>query len=197
MDMESQTDRVSLLPPRGGFRVSRQMSPDGVVEQGELNVTQGRLEWIGVRTSHRGVVEEPTAIEVVPGRGLAGDHYIPRRSGGREVTLIQHEHLEEIARTCGLPEVCPTQLRRNLVISGVSFPIATGSRIVISGVELEVTGLCVPCSRMDEALGPGGCRSMKGKGGITSRILRGGVIRVGDLVEISRLPVPTGKAGHG
>jgi len=173
------------------------MSQPGVQEISETTSILGRLEWIGVRTAHRGVVDEPLAIEIVPGRGLAGDHYVPRRSGGREVTVIQYEHLEEIALTCGLPEVLPSWLRRNLAVSGVTLPTTTGSRLLISGVVLEVTGPCVPCNRMDEALGTGGRRAMKGKGGITTRIIQGGVVRVGDLVEINANPGPTDKAGHG
>lgn len=151
----------------------------------------GRLEWIGIRTAHRGQVAEPPVVEVVVGRGLAGDHYIPRRSGGREVTLIQFENLEEIARTCGLPEVLPVQLRRNLAISGVRLPAGKGDHIRIGEVELEVTGPCVPCSRMDEALGPGGCRAMSGRGGVTTRIVRGGRIQIGDPVTVQKLATPT------
>ena len=151
----------------------------------------GRLEWIGIRTAHRAQVAEPPGADVVVGRGLAGDHYIPRRSGGREVTLIQFENLEEIARTCGLPQVLPVQLRRNLAVSGVRLPGGKGDRIRIGEVELEVTGPCVPCSRMDEALGPGGCRAMSGRGGVTTRIVRGGRIQIGDPVTVQRSVAPT------
>ena len=160
------------------------MESPGICQSVEVPASIGRLEWIGIRTAHRGKVAEPQAVEVVAGRGLAGDHYIPRRSGGREVTLIQFENLEEIARVCGLPEVLPVQLRRNLGVSGVRLPGGKGDRIVIGEVELEVTGPCVPCSRMDEALGPGGCRAMSGRGGVTARIIRGGEIQVGDPVSI-------------
>ena len=157
----------------------------------EAPAAVGRLEWIGIRTAHRGQVAEPSVAEVVVGRGLAGDHYIPRRRGGREVTLIQFENLDEIARTCGLPEVLPGQLRRNLAISGVLLPGGKGDRIRIGEVELEVTGPCVPCSRMDEALGPGGCRAMSGRGGVTTRIVRGGPIQIGNPVTVQKLAAPT------
>jgi MOSC domain-containing protein YiiM len=184
------------------------MESPNICESTTFPAGPGRLEWIGIRTAHRGQVAEPREAEVIAGRGLAGDHYVPRRGGGREVTLIQFENLNEIAGSCGLPAVGPVQLRRNLAVSGVRLPGGQGDRILIGGVELEVTGPCVPCSRMDEALGTGGRRAMSGRGGVTTRILRGGQIRVGDVVtvltraeweraELERSALAQGNRSHG
>lgn len=141
----------------------------------------GRLDWIGLRTA-RDVpmlqVEEADVDE----QGLRGDRYAGG-SGKRAITLIQAEHLPAIAALSGHASVPPGLLRRNLLVSGIALIALKNRRFRIGECVLEGTGPCDPCSRMEDALGPGGYNAMRGHGGITARVVRGGRIHVGDAVE--------------
>lgn len=140
----------------------------------------GRVTWIGVRPVRRASVTPVDAVEAVPGAGLAGDHYA--HDGKRQVTLIQAEHLAAVAAFVGRPSLDPALLRRNIVVAGLNLLALKGRRFRIGGALLEGSGPCEPCSRMEEALGPGGYNAMRGHGGITARVIEGGLIRVGDVV---------------
>ncbi|MGY2132161.1 MOSC domain-containing protein [Hymenobacter sp. HD11105] len=146
----------------------------------------GRIEWIGIRPVRREPLVSLLEVEVVTDKHLSGDHARPKPGGKRQVTLIQHEHLEAVGGFLGFDgRVEPGRLRRNLVVSGLNL-LALKNRQVQLGDEviLEITGECHPCSRMEEELGPGGYNAMRGHGGLTARILRGGQIRVGDTVRV-------------
>lgn len=153
----------------------------------------GLLEAIYLRPQ-RGVpaiaVDEAEAIE---DRGLIGDRSIERAVGGgkRQVTLLQAEHVPLVAAWSGHAALDPAVLRRNLVVSGFNLvaarsPFTDRSLNVLIGptVALEVTGECAPCSKMEIALGHGGYNALRGHGGVTARVVRGGFVRVGDAVRV-------------
>ncbi|WP_400190476.1 MOSC domain-containing protein [Hymenobacter sp. B81] len=146
----------------------------------------GRLEWIGLRPRRREPLLAVPEATAETDRRLIGDHASVRPGGKRQVTLVQHEHLTAVAGFLGLAEpVHPGRLRRNLVVSGLNL-LALKNRRVRLGDEviLEITGECHPCSRMEEELGPGGYNALRGHGGLTARIIRGGTLRVGDPVRV-------------
>jgi MOSC domain-containing protein YiiM len=151
----------------------------------------GRLERILLRPARRQAMRSVGDTRAIADHGLDGDRSALARPGGRrQVTLIQQEHLPVIASLIGMPDVAPELLRRNLVISGLNLSAAKSLfqdqnlRLTIGDeVMIEITGPCEPCSRMEETLGPGGYNVMRGHGGRTARIVRGGILRVGDAVE--------------
>ncbi|MDO4263630.1 MAG: MOSC domain-containing protein [Deinococcus sp.] len=172
----------------------------------------GRLEWIGLRTARRQPVLGVSEAEIHPLVGVLGDHgkVAPPRlralggektpgsgpepapsspvraeRGKRQVTLIQAEHLPVIAALAGLESgaVTPELLRRNLLVSGLPLLALKDRRFWVGEVLLEGTGECHPCSRMEENLGAGGYNAVRGHGGITARVIAGGVVQVGDTVR--------------
>lgn len=142
----------------------------------------GRVEWIGLRSAREAPMIEVDHAQAETGAGLVGDRY-RGSSGKRGVTLIQAEHLPVIAQLSARADLRPSLLRRNVMVSGIPVIALKGRRFRIGEVVLEGTDACDPCSRMEDALGPGGYNAMRGHGGLCARILSGGIFRLGDAVE--------------
>ncbi len=143
----------------------------------------GRLDWIGLRPERKMDMQRVTQAEAIIDRGLAGDRRCKGTPGSaRQVTLINREHIEVVAKLLALESIDPALLRRNLVVSGINLIALRHQRFRIGEVEFEATAQCHPCLRMEQALGKGAVAAMLGHGGICARIVRGGVIKKGDDV---------------
>lgn len=136
--------------------------------------------WIGVRPERRAPLVRPPAV-MINETGIEGDHRI--KAGKRAVSLIQWEHLSVIASLSGLPEVAPDALRRNFVVKGINILGLRNRTFRIGGAVLKGTGICAPCSRMEENLGTGGYAAVRGHGGITADIVAPGRVSLHDRVE--------------
>lgn len=143
---------------------------------------EGRVEWIGVRPARHAEIDVVETVEAVVQRGLRGDRSAERSNHKRQVTLIQSEHLVVIARLLHREHVVADLLRRNIVVSGINLAALHNQTFRIGDALFEGTGYCHPCSRMEAALGGGGYNAMRGHGGITAKVLNGGLIRVRDAV---------------
>ncbi len=141
-------------------------------------------------------LEQATAIA---GKGLDGDRYAtgygrysdtPSPGGGREVTLIATEALDEVRREHGL-EVALGEARRNLTTEGVDLDALIGRTFRIGVVRCEGVKPCRPCGYLDQVTGKAFERPLRGSGGLRANILVGGTIRLGDTVTIDPQRPPT------
>lgn len=139
------------------------------------------MEWIGVRAKKRAPLNTVSIVQVLP-LGLAGDHYAGR-SGNRSVTLIQQEHIETIASLLHKEKIHPADLRRNIVVSGINLLALKDREFKIGTAVLKMTGLCHPCSRMEETFGDGGYNAVRGHGGINASVIIPGEIKLQDKVK--------------
>ncbi len=160
----------------------------------------GRVAWIGIRPERRGPVSVVSNVTVSDKKGLVGDHY-SGQSGSRHVTLIQAEHLPVVAALTGRDSLDPALLRRNIVVSGLNLLALKDHQIQIGNAEsepviLQITGQCHPCSKMETALGPGGYNALRGHGGMTAKVIREGVISVGDEVVVLAATVASSAPGR-
>ena len=139
----------------------------------------GKVEWIGVRPARREqMIRVPSVL--IQESGLQGDRRTAQ--GKRAVSLIQAEHLPVIEALAASP-VTPDLLRRNIVVSGINLLGLRKATFRVGDAILRGTGLCAPCSRMEEALGPGGYTAVRGHGGITAEVIQPGEVKEGDVVR--------------
>lgn len=128
-------------------------------------------------------------VEVTAAEGVHGDFRGSLKPGRnkRQVTVMTVKGWDDAQRDLRAP-VSWEQRRVNLLVDGLALEQTAGARIVFeSGVVLEITGECDPCSRMEE-VAPGLKAALlpRWRGGVTTRVLEGGLIRIGDNVRIER-----------
>jgi MOSC domain-containing protein YiiM len=124
------------------------------------------------------------------GRGLEGDRYCAatgtfsaKAGPGRDLTLIEAEALESLARDDGIP-LPPGGSRRNVVTRGIALGELIGRRFRI-GDAVECVGVkpCDPCGHLERLTRPGVKRGLENRGGLRADIVVGGRISVGDRIE--------------
>jgi MOSC domain-containing protein YiiM len=161
-----------------------------MMENGPLNKlmnqfpNEGKVVWIGIRPARRVKMKEVNSVQINIGTGLDGDRYSGKPGSKRQVTLIQDEHITTVAKLMKQNEIDPGLFRRNIVIKGINLLALKDSKFTIGNSQFEMTGLCHPCSRMEENLGPGGYNAMRGHGGITAKVLQEGIIKIGDSLKV-------------
>jgi len=151
---------------------------------------QGVVERIYVAAGGGDPMQELDGVEVLRGCGVRGDRYLNRTgywSGVDEcqITFIEGEILDRIVEETGL-KVWAGEHRRNIVTRGIRLAQLLGSRFAIGNALFEYDRPRPPCSHIQSLSAPGLAKALFGqRGGIGARVVKSGLIRVGDPVEVA------------
>lgn len=130
------------------------------------------------------------SVRAVAGRGLEGDRYFlrtgtySRKDGAdREITLIESEALDALARDYGLT-IDVSETRRNVVTRGVALNHLVGRTFLVGEASVRGLRLCEPCGHMEWLCGKRVRPGLVHRGGLRAQILTDGTIRLRDPIEI-------------
>ena len=153
---------------------------------------EGRIT--GLQRSNGGVPKLPVEAAAVSERGMEGDRQRNRRyHGGPERALCLYS--QELIDALGA-EGHPIErgaVGENVTIAGLPWDrLRPGARLTLGEADVEVTSYTAPCSNIEGAFLDGrfvriSQRVHPGWSRVYVRVLRGGSLRVGDVV---RLVVP-------
>lgn len=144
----------------------------------------GDVMGIALRAKPHAPMQQLSHCEITIEAGLTGD--FRRAVKARQVTVLTEEGWQA---ACGdLGEELPWITRRaNLLVRGLDLTGRVGARLKVGEAVLVVTDECEPCSVMEKA--SKGLRKalMSGwRAGVTCRVARAGLVRVGDSAELQQ-----------
>ena len=105
----------------------------------------GTVAWLGIRPANRAPIKIVESVEIDIANSIVGDHFAGKAGAKRQVTLIQAEHIDAVSAILQ-KEIHPTQLRRNIVVSGINLLALKEQNFQIGSVVLHGTGNCQPVS---------------------------------------------------
>ncbi len=144
---------------------------------------RGELLHLHVASAASAPMHELTEATLVSGVGIESDRYATglgtyskRPHIDRQVTLIEVEVLEAIARDRGI-SLAPHEHRRNLTTRGVPLGHLVGKYFRVGDCVLYGGRLNVPCLYLETLLGKRVFKPLINRSGLNCRIVLGGSIR--------------------
>lgn len=151
---------------------------------------QGLLLHIHTAPQGRAAMVPHDAALAIAGVGIEGDRYATGRGHYsefpdiREVTLIEEETLTALARDHAL--TLPVEAhRRNLTTRDVPLNHLVGRQFFVGEVLMEGGRLNTPCRYLDLVTGLAACDLLTHRSGLNARILKGGMMRRGDVIRLA------------
>jgi MOSC domain-containing protein YiiM/ADP-ribose pyrophosphatase YjhB (NUDIX family) len=177
-------------PPQPLFLPVASLRASGFRPLAGAATAAGVVEAIHVAAAAGGPVREVELVRAKAGVGLEGDRYALGRGHyshdlrvSRDLTLIEAEVIEDLARDDGI-QLAPGETRRNVTTRGIRVNDLVGCRFSVGEVLCEGTRLCEPCQYLTELTGKPLLRPLVHRGGLRADIVRGGRIRRGDRVQL-------------
>jgi len=150
----------------------------------------GSIAGIYIAPDARAAMVPVKGVRAVVGRGLEGDRYFKQTgtySGSpgpsREVTFIEMEAIEALKRDYGI-QLEPRESRRNIVTRGVPLNHLVGRDFTVGESVLRGIRLCEPCHHLEQLAGKKVLSGLVHRAGLRAQVLKEGVIRVGDPVQM-------------
>lgn len=128
-------------------------------------------------------------VRAIPGKGIEGDRYFlgigtfsphPQKPD-YEITFIENEKIEALAKESGLP-FTSAHARRNIVTQGVDLNALVGKEFQVGEIRCRGVRLCEPCSHLAKISFPESLKGLVHRGGLRAQILSEGIVRVGDVI---------------
>jgi MOSC domain-containing protein YiiM len=106
------------------------------------------------------------------------------------VTLIEIEAIEGLRREYEIA-IDAAQARRNIVTRGIALNHFIDREFAVGEAVFRGTRLCEPCAHLEKLTVKGVRRGLIHRGGLRADVVRGGIIRVGDVIGAeSEAPTP-------
>ena len=145
---------------------------------------RGKVELIHIADVKGGPVRPLETAEAVAGVGLAGDrnHRENGNSPGRDLTLIEAEELEALARDHGI-HLAPGETRRNITTRGIRLNDLVGKEFWVGDVLARGVKINEPCQYLQDLVDKPILKPLAHRAGIRADLLTDGRVSVGDRVE--------------
>jgi hypothetical protein len=166
----------TLRQADGGKGFHKAAAGKAVLGRGRMANRTGTIVSLQTCPGHREPMQFKAAVRAVANLGLAGDRHA-RPNSPRQVLLVD----EETLRQFDLP---PGMVRENITTRGIELrTLKAGARLRLGDVLVEITKPCTPCGRMDE-IREGLRQALQGQRGMLARVIEGGTLRLGDVIEV-------------
>ncbi len=141
----------------------------------------GKVRGINI-SEKRGTIKTPVeTAEFIEAYGIAGDAHAGKWH--RQVSLLGIESTYTMKGN-GISDIGPGSFAENITTEGITlFTLPLGTRLKIGDIQLEITQIGKEChNECDIKRLAGDC--VMPREGVFAAVIRGGKVRLGDLIEI-------------